>query len=160
MKNDIEYLKILEDTKIFRIHYASMVKCNKCNYISRPRRRRKEIREKNMKCWNTVKIILVEKKEKRKKETLWKFILSYLSLLESDIGLRVTIVNSSLSELNFVNVIVTLLRERVSFDYNWEFLMSRGDWDVILREVGTHYNLERIIFVISGEVNTRASQRS
>jgi len=31
---------------------------------------------------------------------------------------------------------------------------------VILREVGTHYNLERIIFVISGEVNTRASQRS
>jgi len=50
-------------------------------------------------------------KRKEKERIVCALISSYTFFLESDIGLNKTIVNPSLCEVNYMSVIVTLLRE-------------------------------------------------
>jgi len=89
-----------------------------------------------IKYWNIAKSFLKEKEEKKKKwETLWEFILLYLSLLESVNGLSVIVVNPSLCEVNPVSFLMALPYEILSFHYNWKFFIIGGDWGVMLWEL-------------------------
>ena len=65
-------------------------------------------------------------KRKEIKINTLRVILLYLSLLEIDIRLGKAIVNPSLYEVNHVRFIVSLLRERLSFDLNGEVLDLKG----------------------------------
>ena len=176
MKNDKEYLQIFKYTKIFKVNFASIIKWYKHNYIYQiPRWRRKKRYEREK--YEVLKYChnhSCREKEKIHREKHCEKLYYHIYIFVKECyWVECNHCKSFTIWSELVHFIVTLLGERLSFDYNWVVdLMGRLAWymeklnSLQLGEVYTrvhkediHMILEEVILIVTWRGWYSACQR-